>query len=283
MRALLAAAALVLLAPPAAAHAVPADLLLDAAPGPVPPAGEGALLVPASFQWRCAGLARENATGPQAVRFSATEAPAWARVALEPAEADLPACEGIGTLPLVVRVEARNGTIPVAPGRLTLRATWLTDGAELATTAEATLTAAYVLRANVTAERVDASGGPQEVVTFPVLLTNRGNAIARFAFEVVDKTPPLQVPVPAPVTLAPGANATVHVAAQTPFKNGRVDQADAFTLRVVPRAALEPSLAGDPVLLSFSVRTEGWYAPGPGAALALAAAACALLILRRRA
>lgn len=273
--------ALVTLAPLAAAHAIPADLLLESPSGAVPPAGEGALALNATFQWRCAGLARENATQPQSVRFTVDDAPAWANVSVDPASKDLPECDGVGTLPLVVNVSQRDAALPAEPGRLLLTARWLTEGVELGTTAETTLSAAFTLRTNVTAQLSEAKGAPQSVLVFPIVVTNQGNAMAKFSFSVADKSPPINAVVPPSVTLPPGGNATVPFTVQTPYRNGHVSDDGFVTVRVVPSAALDPRLAGDATTLTFRVTTEGWYVPAPGAALGLLAVTAVALTLRR--
>lgn len=142
----------------------------------------------------------------------------------------------------------------------------------------------------VSLEREHAEAGPQESVTFPIVIENRGDERVRFTFERVDEdqTTGVQAAVPAPVELdgsgtGSKSTATVNLQVYTPFRNGYLDEDDEVTLRVIPQDPEDPERQGEPTTLTVSVHTEGFYIPGPGVwtVLAVLAAVAGARGLRR--
>lgn len=123
----------------------------------------------------------------------------------------------------------------------------------------------------VSLEREHADAGPQESVTFPITIENRGDERVRFTFERIDEdqTTGVQAAIPGPVELdGSGAGsksaATVNLQVYTPFRNGYLDENHEVTLRIIPQDPEDPERQGQPTTVTVSVHTEGFYIPGPG-------------------
>lgn len=272
--------------PTAAAHAVPADLLIEPFVSPLPFANETAAVANVTFQWRCAGFSNDESTSSaQRVVLHVERVPEWVDLRVEPTIVELPACVGVGeTRIATLSARVREGGLPALSGTVGLRAEWTTPEFTTNVTAESGVAGRYVSSYVVNASQRAKTERPQVAVSFPVDIENLGNGNTRFVFEIVEKTEDLLVLVPLPVTLQPAggqSKASIPVTVQTPYHNGRLAQTDTFTLRVQPHAALDPRLRGEPTELTFTVETKGWYVPLPAPLAVLSLAGVGLLLGRR--
>lgn len=271
--------ALVLVAPLANAHAIPADLTVGVL-GALPWEDEAPLEREVLFQYHCGGITR-NATEPNmSVAFSVLDAPAWAILRVEPAQMALETCEGTAVARATLSAAAKReaGT----PTTARVQAAWSTAGYVLNLTADVLLEPQWLGGFEAVLAESERTEKPQTPVVFPLKLVNKGHATTRFAFEVVDKTENLQVPVPNPVVLPGGAQADVPITVQTPYKNGYVRDEGSVTFRVTPSAALDPTQRGEPQEFTVKVNTQGAYVPAPSALLVLGLIGLLALRLRRR-
>lgn len=134
----------------------------------------------------------------------------------------------------------------------------------------------------VEAEVTQKMAKPQDAVDFPVNLTNTGDAPIRVEFAVESKPRRLVVIEPAPFVIEPGKTTRLSVVAQTPYENGQMDEIDSFTMRFTPIDPLTLERAGDAERISFSIRTQGLYVPGPSIFVALLATVGLTLASRER-
>lgn len=282
MRRVLASLALLLLAPLAGAHALPADFAIAPFAEALSREGESSTLL--TFDYRCSGMSTNLSEEGMSVAFFVASAPTWASFRVEPAEVALPECQGVGraTATLVGRaidVGSEQGVVEVT-------ARWRTSGMEVDSVARVEVVPPWSPVIIVDLAQTQKSAKPQQAVAFPATFTNAGSGMTKLTFEVVDKSPSLQVPVPNPLILqprgSPGATAQVPITVQTPYKNGPNDDLGFVTFRVVPSKPLDPSERGEPQEFTVRVHTEGLYVPAAqffGVMVALGAAA---VLMRRR-
>lgn len=273
----------VMLAPSGAAHAIPADFAVAPFAGPLPFEGETATDL--TFDYRCSGMSTAPSEPNMSVRFAVASAPAWARLRVEPEAIDLPECTGVGHVDAKLFGSADRGAVSLEAGKAIVNATWSTSSFELVEVAQVRVETPFVAAFDIEAPMLEATERPQMPVVFPVTFTSRATGAMKLAFEVVDKSASLSVPVPNPVTLqGPGGaqrSATIPFVVQTPYKNGFVDEEGTVTFRVTPSAALDPSVRGEPQEIMVKVHTKGFYMPGPQLVVGLAALALAAAFTRR--
>lgn len=215
-------------------------------------------------------------TGRAEVRFTApcgpplvltAEAPRdWVLAVVEPERPSAPGtCVGTwnGTAELRVRFTQDAPALEAWP--VIVRA----QAGEARASADVAVTPGFLGVLDVQANRTDETVEPQRPATFEVGVTNLGNGNTKVAFQVVQRSAALQVPEPVSITLQPGQRATVPITAMATPRNGANDQTEVFTLLLTSAHALHPDQAGDSETLSFTVRTQGLYAPGAPAWVAV--------------
>lgn len=277
-------ALLVLLAPTAWAHAVPADFRVEPFAEPLPFEGErSARLV---FDHRCSGMSGAASEPGMRVTFTILQHPAWARLRIENATQELAECQGVGQATARLVGSADPDAISLEEGVALVQAEWLTSGFSLNSTAEVKLRVPFVAAFEMEVPMREVEAKPQSVVTFPVTFVSRATGPMKLAFERIGESSRLNAPPPPPVTLqGPGGahrTATVPFIVQTPFENGPMDEVGTVTYRITPHAALDPSHRGEPQEITFTVRTTGFYVPGANAAAALLALGSLAALLARR-
>ena len=274
---------LVLLAPLAGAHAVPADLTVAPFVGALPYDGESRTTV--RFEYRCSGMSTEPTDPDMHVAFAVASAPSWAELRVEPTELALEPCVGIRVANATLSGTARADAA-ATPGDAIVEVAWTTAGMTLRETASVTVRAPYVAAIRVDAPVTHVEAKPQSVAVFPLTIHNAGNGLVKVAFELVSKPESLQVPLPVPITLQGPEGAirsgSVPVTVQTPYRNGNLDENGTLVLRLTPFDPLDPTQRGEPQEVSFSVRTKGFYAPGLQHLGVVAALALAAVFSRRR-
>lgn len=120
---------------------------------------------------------------------------------------------------------------------------------------------------------------PQAQVSFPITVTNFGNALTKVEFLFDEGAIPdkWQVTPPSPVTLQARQQGqqqntkTVNLLVQTPFQNGYMNVVGAITVRLRSTYALDPKVIGDSTIVSTLTTTKGFYVPGFDPILALMA------------
>lgn len=129
---------------------------------------------------------------------------------------------------------------------------------------------------------------PQAQVTFPITVTNFGNAQTKVSFFVDNPPDKWQVTPPSPITLLAkqqGGNQnskTANVVIQTPFQNGYLNVVGAITIRITSAYALDPKVTGDSTIVSTLTTTKGFYVPGFEPLFALGAIGLLAVGLRGR-
>lgn len=209
------------------------------------------------------------------VTFSVDNAAPWMHVLLDPDPLPSPACEGTWDAEATLQVRVEPDAPAMEGWPLVVRAHAGPQNASFTVDVRAAFTGILDVEAN----RTEATVEPQRAASFEVVVTNRGNGNAKVTFNLVHGPPALTVPTPNSITLQPGQRVTVPIVAQTRGQTGYVNQVDVFTVSLASAHALHPDQKGDTETLSFTVRTQGAYVPGPAAWVALAAAA---LVLNRR-
>lgn len=131
---------------------------------------------------------------------------------------------------------------------------------------------------------------PQAQVSYPITVTNFGNALTKVEFLFDEGAIPdkWQVTPPSPITLQSRQQGqqqntkTVNLLVQTPFQNGYMNVVGAITTRLKSTYALDPKVVGDSTIVSTLTTTKGFYVPGPEPVLALMALGAVALALSRR-
>lgn len=131
---------------------------------------------------------------------------------------------------------------------------------------------------------------PQALVSYPVTVTNFGNAQTKVDFSIDEGGIPekWQVALPPPVTLQARQQGqtqntrTVNVQIQTPFQNGYMNVVGAITVRLRSNYALDAKVVGDSTIVSTLTTTKGFYVPGFEPLLALMAVGAVAAALAQR-
>ena len=208
------------------------------------------------------------------VAFTVEPSTRWMRASVDPPTFPSPACEGEWRAEATLRVQVDELAPAMEPATLIVRA----HAGPRNASAHVEVRAAFVGVLDVQANQTETTVAPQRTAVFDVAITNRGNGNAKVTFDAVHP-PSIQVPVPNSIILQPGQRVMVPVMVQTRAQNGYVNEVDVVTVTLTSAHALHPDQKGDSETLTFTVRTQGAYAPGPAPWLALAGAA---LVLKRR-
>ncbi len=156
--------------------------------------------------------------------------------------------------------------------------------------ADVTFTPGYFNLYNVRLEQKIGQAGPQESVTYPIVIENFSNGDTRFAFSLAnpDSLPDgfnAVVPEPLilerPETAGEPTTGTVNFQVYTPFHNGYVNEVGAVQLEVTSSYAPDTDIEGETSHISTLTQARGWYVPGPGLLIVLLAVAGALGLARR--
>jgi uncharacterized repeat protein (TIGR01451 family) len=129
---------------------------------------------------------------------------------------------------------------------------------------------------------------PQAQVTYPITVTNFGNAQTKVSFFVDSVPDKWQVTPPSPITLLAKQSGgsqnskTANVVIQTPFSNGYLNVVGAITIRITSSYALDPKVIGDSTIVSTLTTTKGFYVPGFEPLFAAFAIGALALVMRRR-
>lgn len=232
------------------------------------------------------------------VTYTVSSAPAWAQVVISPASDVFPVAAP--TSPGTSTTQTRQFTISVTasetapafqPG--TIEITAAANPSQAGATkpsAKATVPvqASYFSILDTQLAEAIKIERPQQPVTFPLKVTNLGNANTKVAFAVEDKAANLNVPVPIPIVLQSkqaGGNqisSEVPLTIQTPYKNGYMNEVGVVTYHITSSYALDPKLKGDETRVSVVVTTKGFYVPGAELPLLIGMLGVAALVLRRR-
>jgi hypothetical protein len=129
--------------------------------------------------------------------------------------------------------------------------------------------------------------GPQEAVTFPLLIKVHRPFALRFEFSLPQdpdgEADGFHVVIPEPVVIEPTKSLFVNLQVYTPFHNGYVDDEEGFMVRVQSLRAEEPHEPLEFTEFALLVHANGWYVPAPGLLpLLVAFAAAAMLVGHRR-
>ncbi len=179
-------------------------------------------------------------------------------------------------LPVEIRVQKNhtNGTVEhLGPAEATV-----------------TVTPGYFNLYNVRLEQKIGQAGPQEAVTYPIVIDNYSNGDTRFVFSLAnpDNVPSgFQPVVPEPLVLQSNAtggertSGTVKFQIYTPFHNGYVNEIGAVQLEVTSAFASDTDIEGEASYVSTLTQARGWYVPGPSPLVVLLAVVVALGLARR--
>jgi hypothetical protein len=259
-------ALVVLLAAPVALAQSRVDVSVTPFPGPVVPA-DGPARTNVTVRIACGDLPREGT-----LSLSAQHREAWITTTIDPAEAhpDAAACDGEYALDATL-------TATLAPDAPAFEESVVQVGALLRGGRDALVgsqairvKAGFYGAVRLEAAKTTATGAAGNVVTFPIVVTNLGNGLAKVGFDLAAKNGSVQVPLPPSVVIEPFANATVQAQAIVPKSGGSSD----FTLVATPAYAYDPALTGASAAVVLTVHREA-SVPASGVAAALAALALA--------
>lgn len=234
------------------------------------------------------------------VQYTVSQKPAWATVIVNPASDVFPAPQaGAGsagtsytiTRPITITVSASDqapafqadtieitGTTTAAPG----------GGTAKSGKGTAPISAEYFSIIDVQLAEAIKVERPQTAVTFPVKVSNFGNANTKVTFEVIDRAENLQVNIPIPVVLQSRQNggsaisADVALQIQTPYKNGYMNEVGTVNYKLTSAYALDPKKKGDESSVSVLLTTRGFYVPAASPLLFVGLIAVAALMIRRK-
>lgn len=282
---------LLLLAPHAAAQAGPMEMRVAVEPFPAAVAPlKGIQETKVVVDAPCA----VPGTDPTRARLDLwlTDAPAWSTVVLSPTtfELDPMACQG-GRLvrEATLSATASDQAPAFKPAAFKVHAAWVGATPNLTAEDDVEVSASYFSVLDVQLAQAIQTVKPGGRATFPVKVTNLGNAETTVVFELESAPEGLSPQVPPPVVLqskqAGGSAITAEVPLEidAPAGGGFVNQAGSVTYRVRAHHAADESLAGDATTLSLLVTVKGFDAPSPGPLPVLALAAVAALVVARRA
>lgn len=129
--------------------------------------------------------------------------------------------------------------------------------------------AAYFRALAATLEAKEATGRPQDILTFPLRLHNGGNALTRVQFEVVEKPAGWSFVLPPPVTLESAqqggvlTEATIPLTVITPHRFGYLAEGGEVKVLVRSFPVERPDLV-ETYEVSFEPSVEGFSVPAPG-------------------
>ena len=230
------------------------------------------------------------------VAYTVTKQPAWANVLVSPSTdifpvgTSTPSQNFQSSRPITVTVTASDAAPAFQADQIEITATTTSTpgGKAVSGKGNVPITADYFSIIDVQLAEAIKVERPQSVVSFPVKISNYGNANTKVTFTIGDGTSQnLQVPVPNPVTLQSkqaGGNqisADIPLNIQTPYKNGYMNEVGIVNYKITSAYALDPKIKGDESSVSVLVTTRGFYVPGPSPILFVGLVAAAALLLRR--
>jgi hypothetical protein len=220
-----------------------------------------------------ATLAWTLSCGEHALRLENATTP----VPLDPGAPD---SSGVARL----RLQAAPGTLGMEPLPCTLTADFRSTAATGRQETAFAPVVQFVDGLEVAVPSAVKVAGPQRQVPYALEVTNTGNSLLQVAFELVERPAGRwNAILPETLLVEPGATGTAIFTVATPYGTGYNHAEGSFLVRVLPAAALDPSVAGEPQEVALLATSKGWYVPGPGPALVLAGLAAAAALLRRRA
>jgi hypothetical protein len=225
------------------------------------------------------------------ITLRVTNAPSWLVTTLSPTTVYAPVnqvagAQGTGSnaqlevvLPANLLVSATADAPAFTQGPIAIQADAADNGALTASSAtnSFSVNADFFSIIEATTPQTIQRAKPQQQVTFPITVTNFGNAQTKVEFSTESVPDKWQASPPAPVQLAARQaggtqNAkTANFNLQTPFQNGYLNVVGAVTIRLKSNYALDPKVIGDSTIISTLTTTKGFYVPGPEPALALMA------------
>ena len=231
------------------------------------------------------------------VTYTVTKQPAWSTVLISPATDVFPvpsnaqpgaAYTQTKTITVTVTANDQAPAFQADQIEVTATTTNTAGGRPVSGKGNVPITAAYFSIIDVQLAEAIKLERPQTPVTFPVKVSNFGNANTKVSFEVTQITEGFDYTLPVPITLQSkqaGGNAItadVPLTVQTPYKNGYMNEVGTVNYKVTSAYALDPKLRGDESVVSVLITTRGFYVPGPGPLFLLAAVGALALVLRRR-
>jgi len=231
------------------------------------------------------------------VKLTITKTPPWASAVVSPATDVVPTTPGatpgasVTTSPkqFSIAITATQDAPAFTPD--TIEVTIQTSGGAgttaLSGKATAQVTADYFSVIDVNIPQSIQVARPQQAISFPVTITNLGNANTKVSFAIGDHDPGLIVQQPVPVVLQSKQTGgttpaqTVQLQIQTPYKNGYMNSVGGVSYKITSAYALDPKLTGDSSAVSVVVTTKGFYVPGFELPLALALVGATALVTRR--
>lgn len=292
---LAAALAVLVLAPTAAAVASDTTTQITVTPydQPIKPLS-GFAAIPISVQY-CftAGVG----TVPTAVALTVAESPPWAVASISPGTLYLQVVTaGADTAQKCVTGQARMLVSTTAdapaftPANLRVSAAAAQNGdLKPSTGADQTqIQADFFSIIDASAAQTIAIARPQTQVTYPITVTNFGNANTKLFFEITSKPEGWQVQEPIPITLearqqgGKQTSSTVNLNILTPYRNGYLNEVGAVTMKVTSNYALDTKKPGDATQVSVLTTTRGFYVPGFETVALVGAVAGLAVVLRRK-
>lgn len=230
--------------------------------------------------------------------LNAPDAPSWANVVLSPSSVSFLYAPGDGpkTQPFTVLVALTQDAPAFQTQRITITGQLSNPNAaeqnDILPT-QIAVTPGYFNLYNVRVDQKIGRGGPQDAVTYPIVIDNFSNGDTRFEFALATEEAPegFQPVVPEPFVLqsrATGGKTTsgqVSFQVYTPFRNGYVNDIGALQLRVDSFYAPNTNIKGASSQVSTLTQARGFYVPGPGAplvVLGIAGTALALAAVARQ-
>lgn len=242
-------------------------------------------------------------TGPVGipVQYNAPNKPAWATVVINPQQDVFSAPSGAPgsasytvTKTITVTVSASGDAPAFVPQTLEITGTTSAtpNGNPINGKGTTTVQAAFFSIIDVNLQEAIRVDRPQTAVSFPVKVTNLGNANTKVTFDIgegstIDGPNALKPILPNPITLQSkqaGSSQTstdVLLTVQTPYKNGYMNEVGVMNYKLTSTYALNPALKGDESQLSVLITTRGFYVPGPSPILFLGLVGVLALALRR--
>lgn len=232
------------------------------------------------FTSSCTNLA------PIEVKLTVAKAPSWASVVLSPNSLFFTPGQGgtscgsatiKGTQTFKAQVFATQEAPAFQPENIQITATSpsFAGGKSGAGMAETPIKAGYYSILEARVDQPIMIARPQDTVSFPIVVSNFGNALTKVNFVVESSNPEKLIPNQLnPVTiesrLSGKANsATVTLNAITPYHNGYLNEVAAMTVDIKGAYANDPSKTGDAMKINVIVTTKGFYVPGADPSLAI--------------
>jgi hypothetical protein len=148
--------------------------------------------------------------------------------------------------------------------------------------ANVTLTPGYFNLYNARMETKIVEAGPDEGVTFPIVIENHSNGMTEFAFELASQPAsgfqpvlPSKIVLESEATGGTRTSETVNFTVFTPFHNGYVSETASMALEIHSAYAADPSLEGESAQVSALTKVSGFYLPSLAPLVVVALIGCA--------